>query len=179
MTTKMTVFFATNQAGWSETWYLADQVNQTTLITKAIDWSRFRAALLGSNSAITYMRFSKLLPAALQGKKNSFVQTPFLSGASRPGTFGFPSDFADTRALCRCYDSTGFAVKNWFIGGIPDVLVNNGGAYTALPAWQKNFDDYMNFSKELGLGWFGGTALNQGNVTAIAAQLSNQIADHS
>ena len=176
MTTKMTVFFTTAQAGWSETWYVPDQTDQTTLVSKAIDWSLFRAALLGSNSQITYMRFSKLLPPILQGQKNSFVTTPFLTGKPRPGTFGTTSDFSDTRALCRCYDSTGFAVKNWFIGGIPDALVQDGGVFSPINPWQKNFDDFINQSKTFGLGWYGGTALNTGNVTAVTPQLSNQIA---
>jgi len=155
-TSKYTVFFTAQGSsagiigqngnvptGWTETYYSADGLSQSSLKNFVDKYVQVRADLLGIGAAILYCRQTSVANPA----QKRLSQVVFMSGKQ-----GVPSVFvSDTKdgylpscndILIRVQDSLGHRRQLWF-GGLPrsqsDQLLQQGllGAYVSSPGFKQ------------------------------------------
>lgn len=158
MPCKVTFFFSVNLAGWSESFIWPNQPPSTFTIANAVSYLKARMNISGDQTVINYVRVAQVgSPRIVQ----IYAPADLLAGgmATLGGTYATfasirfaPSDFGGTSLLTRkTAISTQFS--RFFIRGIPDFMINNGGTYIPTPRFQVAFAAYVAAIFNLGFQW--------------------------
>jgi Lipase (class 3) len=155
MALKVTFFYAVNLAGLSESFYVNTSLapasgytlNQATAYVAArlgisgvqtyIQW--VRVSTVGSPRVVVVYSPNQLLANGLPQPNGSFVyQRPTSSGHTpTPAN----SDFGGTALLIRKFNPQSYS--RFFLRGVPDFMIENGGTYTPTAAYTAAVNSYI------------------------------------
>lgn len=170
MAMKLTFFFNQRSYGWTESWVDSADVIGDQLIQRCVQYCAMRVTMLAAQSRMSYVRISFL------GKpRQSFVIKPTgVNGVALGGTILSESDIQNATALCVCKNPGNAKTKLWYIRGVPDNCIKEGGEWLPTAAFIKGFADTKAKITETGWGWWGATSIPFEIITAITAQPSGQ-----
>lgn len=117
---KATFFFVQHKAGWTETFY-SSKDSHAAVLADVQHVVPFRVGLLGSNTALEYVRVSD---DAIQGDVDTFV--PPLADQKNTFVNAGSSDFQNTGMVVRLHASP-IGNRSLTMRGIPDGIVDDGG----------------------------------------------------
>lgn len=152
---KITFFFTDLLGGFSESWYVAagpGGINAGVLA----GYLNLRMVISGQQTTFLYARVSlvaspRVVAVYYPADIPDLVSTTGSAGAPRRTNTPISSDISNTSILIR--RTNGSIYSFWFLRGIPDDVVENGGVYTPAGAW--NYTNLLNaiFTWLQGNGW--------------------------
>jgi hypothetical protein len=166
--TKVTLIFSQGKSGWTESWYLGSNTGQFVSEQASVNLIvPFRMALAGNQTSLDFVR--------LEDARTT--RAVFVMKIGQVGTAGSDSDFVDTRVLVRRVDSTRAKSSRYFMGGIPDICVVQGGVFSPPTFWNAAFNKFTTQLRIEGWGWVGTNPLVQkkGPITSLVAAAGNQV----
>jgi len=135
--------------GWSEG-YVSDQSTFAGAKADAQEMAGYRQQLLGHNSVLQYIRIQSVDPPRVTQLVRWFASGPSASG---------DSDIPNTCLLIRC-NVLGGPQRSYFLRGIPDQFISEGGGYFPSAGFATDVDAF--FNRLCGTGTFiprGGTLI--------------------
>lgn len=146
---KVTWFFEQNGYGWTESfWRNGANVNDPTIAPAADLYATKRIRCSGRETYLRYVRWSE------EGVfRDSFGRT--YSGYGLQGDSTRVSDEPNTALLMRWRDAAGTRVKQQFLRGVWDSVVDNGGNYTPTAAFTAAINSYIAEVTNGSWGWYG------------------------
>lgn len=180
MPLKVTYFYSVNLAGLSESWYVTGTDPNTYPIASIVSYLQQRLGISGQQTTLQWVRVSTV------GTRNKvLIYTPadlFAAGLTTPtGTWGVgrtsyqyggASDFGGTAFLMRRWNGSRFS--RFFLRGIPDYMIENGGTYTPTPAYRTAVTNFIAACVALQLQWKGvTTGAIANNPTPLTAMTQN------
>jgi Lipase (class 3) len=152
---KITFYYTDNLGGFSESWYCANGLTAVTVANLAA-YLNLRLDISGKQTTFQYCRISLVgSPRVVQiyypQEITGLVVFTGTAGLARNKTVVVNSDFSNTCLLVR--RGNGNIYSFWFMRGLPDVIVEDGGVYT--PQGASNFANSLNalFTAIQALGW--------------------------
>lgn len=148
---KITFFLQQGTYGWSESWYSAQSLDSIALITPQVNryWT-LRSRTLANEGLVTWARI-----VALTARPRIQTVIAFNNQAVNTGQIPSESDAPFTSVLYRCWNNGQTRWKNWYVRGIPDNCVTNGGQFNPTAAFKKAFADLVELISSNPWGWQG------------------------
>jgi hypothetical protein len=150
---KVTFFYTVNTYGFSESWYVPSGTTYLAVLNQCYAYISRRMACSGAQTFCTYFRVSSIF---LPTTRTAAVFTANPNGGSVQGTFNAfnsETDDASVAILVKCYASTNNFVKNWYMRGIPDVEVEQGGLIALDPTFRLALGTLGTFLFQSQWGW--------------------------
>lgn len=166
-TQKHTWIFYSPQRGWTESLYLRPQTQTITFgQSLASQYATARAQMLGNGYGIKGYRVQQVEDVA--GNKVKFVGDT-VQRVNYPGTSGQPGAQVDLALLLDCINGTVTKHKPLYLGGIWDVISQNGGQYVPEPTFEVAFTNWLSKVVQFGYGWYSRTPSIQFTITGFTA----------
>jgi hypothetical protein len=175
MAAKFTFFFHQGEYGWSESWHSPTNYTFAQATLAINQYCIKRSKMLTPNGFIDFGRYSQLQPFALQGFRQSFVIAANGVRGPIPGALPTPGDASFVTALCQIWDATFTHSKPWYIRGIDDASVVEGGELIPTAAFSKGFSDTFAWIVNQGWGWQGNLSPLHNLVSAVTQNATGQV----
>jgi hypothetical protein len=154
MSCKVTFFYHDNLAGFSESWYVPSATDPNAIGIGILgQYLNGRMALSGQQTTFDYCRVSTIGVARQVLVYPFDVMNPLYNTI---GTYSVnrtvqTSDFGGTALVVR--KNAGFFYSRFFLRGIPDVVVDDGGLYQAPAAYETNLATLATVLNANGWAW--------------------------
>jgi hypothetical protein len=144
MASKVTFFYTVNLAGFSETHYLSGQDPSAITTPQIVLYLAARLNISGYECTIQYVRAAKVgSPRTVRVWTQSDLTQGGLSQLNGTWTYRGAishSDFGGTALLVRKFSAGSFS--RFFLRGIPDFMIENGGLYKPTASYQTFFQTF-------------------------------------
>jgi hypothetical protein len=172
MSCKLTFFYHDNLAGFSESWYIQGATDPNGVPLALVgNFLNARMLLSGQQTTFDYCRVSTV------GTARQVLVYPFdvmnalynCTGSYTVSRAFQTSDFGGTALVVR--KNAGFYYSRFFLRGIPDVVVDQGGLYQAPAAYETNLAAFATFLNTNNISWKASSGpLNPPSVINTAVQ---------
>lgn len=158
---RATWFFQQLEYGWTETLWIDGASLDAVPVQQAVDrYAQKRIKLSGAQTRLKYYRIS------LEGVFRDARGFTY-PGGGLAGMTGKASDAPQVALLTYFRTLAGGSTRLQYLRGIWDEIVFEGGTYTPGADFISRFDDWRAQVFNDAWGWYGVTARQQANVTAV------------